>query len=856
MVGMVIEMGFRGLRGRDGAATLPDGKPGQVIGYGADGTPVAVDAPQATPYDDDALRARIAALEGRPAAATLTGLRVANGKLIADMSNNTSLEVSLPAAGGPTVAYDDSALRGRIQALESREFATVATSGKYTDLTGIPASFPPAAHAHAWADVTGKPTSFTPSAHDQAIATITGLQAALDALSARIAAIEAAAPPTATAPKITSRPTLTGSTALGSTITIRLGTASGTPEPVLTGSLKRPGKAAQTVADGATFVVDAADQGGTVSLTVTATNSAGTVSDTASLAIPAAANTAPTLTAIPALSATVGTPFSYTASASDAEGAVTWAWTGLPAGITASGATISGTPTAAGAATITATVTDAGGLTASRSATLTVAAAAQVSITALPDTGPQPVAAWGFRRLNPAYTGPLFRVVRPSDNASRDMAQTSDGNIDLTGYATWAGTDGVGVDLVYDQYGSNHMTQSAAASRPSYRPEYVLGSNHGAVFAGTSLAIPIALTGSGQETTTVDVAYAQSANTGGGYAMLGQAHNGSGSAALVLGNGSGANGRIQILNTTFNTPGFHALSHPQAIVVSQKKTGVEVHVNDRIGTTAATSAGTWAGGFIGKTVQNYTFFGQFFARAIYPAALTTAEIAPIKSALYAMYGINPAPVIKLVLTGNSIVQGSSAARVIYNSTRQARPLITATNEIVNAGVFGEAASKIYDDRAVYYAARDASRSRNFLLAPEPTNDIDGRTAANISGAAASLWSGKILPFIEGAVAAGYVVQDILVPTTLPRKWSGEATSEKEIERQAYNKLVRDNAATVGYTVFDQAGIPAMANPLGPNYSDGIHPNSTNWQQGLEVSGNGYGYIAKLLADTINMRLAA
>lgn len=272
-------------------------------------------------YDDTALRARIAALEGRPAAAGLTGLRVVDGKLVADMSDGTSFEVALPVASGTTT-------------------------------------------------------------------------------------------PTAVAPAITTRPSLTGSTALGGAITVRLGAATGTPAPVLTGSLKRAGRAAQTVADGATFVVDAGDQGGTTVLTVTATNSAGTVSDTASLAIPAAVNTAPTLATIPALSATVGTPFSYTASASDAEGAVTWAWTGLPAGITANGATISGTPTAAGAATITATVTDTGGLTASRSATLTVAAAPvttvaptvtmQPTISGTPTTGSVMTVAVGAASGTPA----------------------------------------------------------------------------------------------------------------------------------------------------------------------------------------------------------------------------------------------------------------------------------------------------------------------------------------------------------------------------------------------------------------------------------------------------------------------
>ena len=77
------------------------------------------------------------------------------------------------------------------------------------------------------------------------------------------------------APTFTIQPSLTGSPALGSTITVSLGAASGIPAPTLTGTLTRPGKAAATVLDGATFQIEEADQGGTITLDVTATNSAG-----------------------------------------------------------------------------------------------------------------------------------------------------------------------------------------------------------------------------------------------------------------------------------------------------------------------------------------------------------------------------------------------------------------------------------------------------------------------------------------------------------------------------------------------------------------------------------------------------
>lgn len=95
-------------------------------------------------------------------------------------------------------------------------------------------------------------------------------------------------PPAQAAPTFTTRPSLIGFTALGGTITVDLGAASGTPAPAITGTLTRPGRAAAAVLDGATFTVEASDQGGTVQVSATATNAAGSVQDSASVAVPAA----------------------------------------------------------------------------------------------------------------------------------------------------------------------------------------------------------------------------------------------------------------------------------------------------------------------------------------------------------------------------------------------------------------------------------------------------------------------------------------------------------------------------------------------------------------------------------------
>lgn len=52
-------------------------------------------------------------------------------------------------------------------------FPPAAHSHAYSALTGIPATFTPAAHSHGWDGITDKPTAFAPSAHNQAWSTIT-----------------------------------------------------------------------------------------------------------------------------------------------------------------------------------------------------------------------------------------------------------------------------------------------------------------------------------------------------------------------------------------------------------------------------------------------------------------------------------------------------------------------------------------------------------------------------------------------------------------------------------------------------------------------------------------------------------
>lgn len=466
---------------------------------------------------------------------------------------------------------------------------------------------------------------------------------------------------------------------------------------------------------------------------------------------------------------------------------------------------------------------------------------------ALPSVSAAPSAAWGFRRLVSGYSGPLFRVVRASDGATLDVSAAASGEPELAAFDTFTAATTTKVSIVYDQVGANNLTQTADANRPIFTRDDAIRGKPGATMNGDGwLSVPAALTGSGQSMTTLDVAFATCGNNGGGYAQLGAGWNDNGSACILLGNGGGADTQWRMLNKSFQYTNIMALDSPQALVSVHSAASNIVHSNERTASVAATSAGTWAGGFIGRNSVPYSFIGQFFARVIYPAALAAGDVQLLKDAIYPMYDIEKAPSAQLLMPGNSIVQGTKALRNLWNNPRQAQMHFSQRVDVINAGRFGETAQTQYNNRGFYYDARRVGM-RNFLHVPEPTNDIE------FSVTAATAWNSYVKPFIDEAVVAGWTAADILVPTVLPRNFSGDATA-KTAERNAYNALVRDNAAASGYAVVDYDAIPAMASG-GGQYDDGTHPNG-KVSPPLEAAGNGYGYMAKLLSDTINARLSA
>lgn len=78
-----------------------------------------------------------------------------------------------------------------------------------------------------------------------------------------------------------------------------------------------------------------------------------------------------------------------------------------------------------------------------------------------------PALALSVRRVLSAYTGPLIRVRRSSDNTEQDISADSSGNLDETALLAFVGANSAYIVTWYDQSGNGrHYTQATAANQP------------------------------------------------------------------------------------------------------------------------------------------------------------------------------------------------------------------------------------------------------------------------------------------------------------------------------------------------------------------------------------------------------
>src|SRR5262245_35481039 len=105
-------------------------------------------------------------------------------------------------------------------------------------------------------------------------------------------------------------------------------------------------------------------------------------------------------------------------------------------------------------------------------------------------TGPGDIetfTAWyGFRAYSAATTGTAaIRVIRASDSTQTDINTLSDGSLDSSTLATFLTSTTGKVVTVYDQVGTNHITQATDGNRPAVTAS-ALNSAYGMTFTAAS----------------------------------------------------------------------------------------------------------------------------------------------------------------------------------------------------------------------------------------------------------------------------------------------------------------------------------------------------------------------------------
>lgn len=458
-----------------------------------------------------------------------------------------------------------------------------------------------------------------------------------------------------------------------------------------------------------------------------------------------------------------------------------------------------------------------------------------------------PYAVWCAQRLVPGYTGPLFRLRRASDGATQDFAPPSGGDYpDRDAIAAWAGGSALTVAILHDQTGNGrHLTQATAASQPGFDPARLIGNAAPILFDGqrSTVAGPVAkwmaLAGqnlSRQNLSVVDVQQRQVSLSDNNDWLL--TDDGSGNSGTNYGNSytnswsspasTGLTLRPGIAAAQFpaGAAGF-PLAVPDVTVATFGAANLRAlllrgsYHTDTSGTVSAQTipgivVGRAAGTLTSSSVYTYNARSMRLGLALYPA-LEQADAQAVAASLRTAFGLPASYDYRLVLSGDSIMEGSGAA---FNGNMANWLLagLTQKAEVFNTAVHGTTMQTIYANRAAYFGGLVAGGRPNVIVLEAGTNDL-----TTTSGSGTTAYASYTAPLIAYLKGLGF---QVIACTLLPRQDNINATLQSE--RTAYNGLVTANAAGADH-VLDLTQHPVMGASTAPNdttlFVDKLHPTA-------------------------------
>lgn len=429
------------------------------------------------------------------------------------------------------------------------------------------------------------------------------------------------------------------------------------------------------------------------------------------------------------------------------------------------------------------------------------------------------------------WGGKCLQVERTSDSATMDIGFVN-GVCDIASAMTFAGGTTPLVTKWYDESGNgNDATQATAANMPVFTNFNMINNIPGVTaWNGTQLLLLPAGFSTNMQSTTVFSIHSLIAFNGLPWALN---TTFSGGACLLMGDQA----TDDFLTNAFTSTGLYSYMQPEVTVSTFGASSATYQINEvlQTGITASPSETALGGSlFALQNSPNYQNEGQIYTVAIYSNVIGQSTIQTNKNNLYATFGINKNNATRIVYDGDSITEGYQSTQGV-NKEFQVVPLLTHPADIRNVGVFGRLFSTCLSNETVNVLnSFSVAYTNNIVLIGAGINDINAGTTG------ASLFTTDLVPYVTAAQGAGYKV---IVATLL---FDAGSTGPAEIQRQAYNTLVRANAVADNYTVADDDSIVALQNPQNPaDTADGLHPTSA-----------GYGLMSVVEAAAINSVVAA
>ena len=424
------------------------------------------------------------------------------------------------------------------------------------------------------------------------------------------------------------------------------------------------------------------------------------------------------------------------------------------------------------------------------------------------------VAAYSFYRLKSGYTGPVATVCAtnaPSTPTTTVVVTTdAQGKPDLTAAKSAFG-DTFHIWKWHDQCGlSPDLVYSVASKRQEINglfPAYPIGTFNE---VGQSSDLTAGPTLQRQAVSFLEV-------TGG--AMQGANAN----ATFSFGNTSDlavsmsilseVTGRGALTNTFHRGARYHSFA-PSVVSVVSSATATKLRADDWRETLGPSTAATMVG--LRQGAGWYASDGKTtYASLVYSAALSDADEAAAWSALKTIFGV-PTRAAMILADGDSIQRGQGSTRNL-NKWAHIAPVLGQDVSVVNAAVPGA----IQQARSLaYFQARRIAGLNQVWGQNWGSNDFAaGRTAATIFGSDNT--SGTRANIVN-AKSAGFkvVIETVIRRTNL--------TAAQDAERVAFNQMIRDNAAALGYRVVD------YGETVYPT-TDGTHPTNAGYEQMAAVA---------------------